>query len=213
MRRGWPKPAGYHWDALIPVVRADGQRPCRWCKGPVPKPKRNWCGDPKCVDAWRFRTDPAFFRATVAREKGTTCAHCGLDTAPLDPCFLIQQLLLTTDATRVDPAWRTWTERPETDRAGLLYPLSHWTGLLLDAMAWRASANVPAREPAWQVDHIIPVADGGPYFDMDNLQVLCAPCHRIKSSLENVSRSAQKVGKSEVKPHRKPFPVKRRRSS
>ena len=34
------------------------------------------------------------------------------------------------------------------------------------------------------VDHIKPVRQGGNFFDMDNLESLCAPCHNSKSGKE-----------------------------
>lgn len=36
---------------------------------------------------------------------------------------------------------------------------------------------------AWQIDHIVPVASGGKS-SVDNLQVLCTDCHRLKTSSE-----------------------------
>jgi 5-methylcytosine-specific restriction protein A len=40
------------------------------------------------------------------------------------------------------------------------------------------------------VDHIIRVEDGGPKFDLSNLQSLCLSCHNRKSAIEgNQSRS------------------------
>lgn len=49
--------------------------------------------------------------------------------------------------------------------------------------------------PGNQVDHIIPVSQGGTHED-DNLRVLCYDCHKKKSSEEgNVARKA-KYGKN-----------------
>lgn len=33
-----------------------------------------------------------------------------------------------------------------------------------------------------QVDHIVPLAEGGPPFDLANLQLLCKHCHREKTA-------------------------------
>lgn len=32
-------------------------------------------------------------------------------------------------------------------------------------------------EPCWEVDHIVPVADGGGECGLSNLRLLCRPCH------------------------------------
>lgn len=43
-------------------------------------------------------------------------------------------------------------------------------------------------EEAEQVDHIIPLEDGGEPFDPGNLQSLCFRCHVLKSAEENRQR-------------------------
>jgi 5-methylcytosine-specific restriction endonuclease McrA len=40
---------------------------------------------------------------------------------------------------------------------------------------------------ALQVDHVVPLADGGTDYRA-NLQLLCTPCHRVKTRGENVKR-------------------------
>jgi 5-methylcytosine-specific restriction endonuclease McrA len=42
---------------------------------------------------------------------------------------------------------------------------------------------------ALEVDHIMPIADGGHPFDPGNLQTLCEKCHKAKTADENSSRS------------------------
>ena len=47
---------------------------------------------------------------------------------------------------------------------------------------WRCSVcNAYARE----VDHIVPLENGGPPYDPENLQVLCRDCHKAKTREEN----------------------------
>ena len=50
---------------------------------------------------------------------------------------------------------------------------------------------------AWQVDHIIPIGQGGAIYDLENLQVLCGGrggCHARKTAAENRRvRSADQV--------------------
>jgi 5-methylcytosine-specific restriction protein A len=36
-------------------------------------------------------------------------------------------------------------------------------------------------KPAEHVDHIVPITKGGEWFDEDNLQGLCHPCHSVKT--------------------------------
>lgn len=39
-------------------------------------------------------------------------------------------------------------------------------------------------KPFKEVDHIKNIAQGGGFFDIDNLQLLCTECHKIKTSKE-----------------------------
>ena len=39
-----------------------------------------------------------------------------------------------------------------------------------------------------ECDHIVPLANGGGEWDVDNLQTLCAPCHANKTRLERRGR-------------------------
>ena len=59
---------------------------------------------------------------------------------------------------------------------------SKWRRLrkkLLKAVGYRCSkCGIPGR---LEVDHIIPLHDGGAAYDENNLQVLCRECHFIKS--------------------------------
>lgn len=45
---------------------------------------------------------------------------------------------------------------------------------------------------AVEVDHIVPLSDGGAPYDYDNLQSLCHRCHVIKTAEENRQRVKSK---------------------
>jgi 5-methylcytosine-specific restriction endonuclease McrA len=44
--------------------------------------------------------------------------------------------------------------------------------------------------PGTTVDHIVPLARGGPAYDRANLQVLCIRCHRWKTAREGGRKKA-----------------------
>ena len=46
----------------------------------------------------------------------------------------------------------------------------------------------PRRRSLWELDHIVPLIDGGSH-ELSNLQTLCAPCHRKKTGEENRARA------------------------
>lgn len=52
----------------------------------------------------------------------------------------------------------------------------------LDRDAWRCRRC--GRAGVLEVDHVIPVQDGGAPYDLDNLQSLCRRCHRDKTNDE-----------------------------
>jgi 5-methylcytosine-specific restriction endonuclease McrA len=194
-----PRPAGYHWDRREAYVHPEnGRKSCRWCKGVVRPPKKNWCGNPRCVIEWTMRTDPQVLRRVVFDRDRGVCAECGLDTNDLDLGRLTYQLYaaerIGIEGDRRE-GWRKWTPRVEVVTEGGVgrpLPAWHWRRLHAGAVAWRASNKVKVDEPAWQVDHRRPVADGGDWFGMDNLVSLCVPCHRDKTRRENRERAARR---------------------
>jgi 5-methylcytosine-specific restriction enzyme A len=196
MRRK-PKPAGYHWSERKAYIHPENGKPsCRWCKGRVDPPRQSWCGNPACLDAWFFRTRNDHFRATIFDRDHGICAVCGLDAHALDVARITGQLYY---AERIeverDPreGWRKWTPRVEVvvvKGVELPRPSEYWRALHARALSWRAANRVPLDQPAWQVDHSVPVADGGDWFCMNNLASMCVPCHRLKTKEENRRRAA-----------------------
>ena len=43
---------------------------------------------------------------------------------------------------------------------------------------------------AAELDHIVPIEDGGDFWDHGNWQPLCRPCHEAKTGAENRQRAA-----------------------
>ena len=66
------------------------------------------------------------------------------------------------------------------------------------ARALRERGFVPRRS-LWEVDHIVPLVDGGSH-DMTNLQSLCTPCHKRKTAAEASARALKAKPRPEKKP-------------
>lgn len=60
------------------------------------------------------------------------------------------------------------------------------TGLQLHLEGYKISQSL------WEMDHVVALADGGGN-GLDNLQTLCQPCHRGKTSRENSARAARRA--------------------
>lgn len=173
--RKMPRPLGYHWDQKEPVVRADGFKPCRWCKGPVKPPNRMWCGDKVCIHEWKRRTSWPLTRDDVFRRDRGICALCGLDTKTVDPGIILG---LITKSRKLQPE--------ANDHRRAMYEQ------LEAAYAW---GRLNKCESPWQADHIIPVNDGGDWFAMSNLRTLCCPCHRRVTTEYATHRATERRGR------------------
>ena len=83
----------------------NGERLCRWCHGPVPKPRRTFCCD-ACVVEWNIRVDPQFARHRVEQRDHGVCGRCGLDTETLR-----YELQALRDAVRTTEQFHAWEQR------------------------------------------------------------------------------------------------------
>jgi 5-methylcytosine-specific restriction protein A len=103
------------------------------------------------VSKWKlFKGDPGAIREAVNDRDQWICQICGADT------FLLHRIVRRM---RGD-----WIEMR-----------GDWIGFLV-MLGW--SAHKAKIEVYWEVDHIIPLAEGGTH-DLANLRCLCIPCHVI----------------------------------
>ena len=49
------------------------------------------------------------------------------------------------------------------------------------------------RQPAAEVDHVLPISRGGALYDDANLQSLCVPHHAEKTKAEDAARRSRKI--------------------
>lgn len=55
-------------------------------------------------------------------------------------------------------------------------------------------ADDPDGEHQHELDHVIPIFEGGAVEDLDNLGLICQPCHLIKSKAEAARANAARRG-------------------
>lgn len=144
---------------------------CTWCDSPVRPPRRRWCSD-ACVNEFYIRCAGRYVRIIEARDQGV-CSICGLDTLNLKARY-----------TRVrDKCFgRTVSGRKYRSHSGVLARLKRY-----------AKQHGIGPDSPYQIDHIIPVIEGGGLCGPENLRTLCIPCHKLetKQLTHRLSRKKQ----------------------
>ena len=162
-------------DARIDIDRE--KLHCTWCGKKVPKGSRTWCSQ-ACINEWFVRSDPGFARRRVEERDRGVCANCKVDTRRIER--IMQKLLearrggrwshYDTDAWPGEPRRR---ERYET----AVFILGIWLGRKISNHQFSSLPHL------WEMDHILPVIEGGGGCAMDNLRTLCIPCHHTETAM------------------------------
>ncbi len=136
----------------IPVERdADGFPLCRQCRSSIrtgKRPKqRTFCDDKNCLHLWKLKSDTSYQAQHVLERDKGVCALCGLDCIALLADLKLERLVFPT----------MFVARCQ--RLGLP----------------RSFRDL--RRRLWEMDHTIPVIEGGGSCGLENLRTLCWACH------------------------------------
>lgn len=134
---------------------------CRVC-GKRTQGIRTFCGE-RCEQSYLIGTDNAYLRRTVFFRDQGVCAICKVDTLKIRIAYCEER-----------------RQRGLPIKAGD----KDETVVLLENLGFHLSRGVPV---FWNADHIIPLKEGGELY-LDNVQTLCVPCHKRKTSSERKSR-------------------------
>lgn len=141
-----------------------GRALCRQCSTEVPLGSRTFCSN-ACVSAWRSVTDPSHQRMLVAARDGGVCAICSIDTEELRRW---REHAFTTGLSRyVWPRSAYFPDGPPEHAEQIV-------GFMRASDAYAPSY----RYVFWDMDHVVPVVEGGGECDLSNLRTLCIPCHK-----------------------------------
>jgi len=130
---------------------------CKWCGGPMPGRRTSYCSD-SCYREWYIRSSSSFARYHVRERDQGVCAQCGCDTDKLDR--VIRHAIRSLRETR-----------------------SRWCYQTLSGVELCGIMNFNYQgSTKWEMDHIVPVSEGGGGCGLDNLRTLCVPCHKKDSA-------------------------------
>ena len=116
----------------------------------------------------------------MAQRTKSPCRAPGCKRASRTPyCDLHQELQKQLDA-------RSWVGVERSRPKSKIYNTSRWQRLrkLILSRNPICQAN-DCNNLSSHVDHIVPMADGGEPYELENLQALCASCHSRKTLKEN----------------------------
>lgn len=184
--------AGYCDTRKLP--RGPSGRPlCRWCGKEVQKRRRSWCSQ-SCIDEHRIRSDQGFAAAMVLKRDQGVCAKCGRDCLAL--LEELRGLAEQDCAEDMRAGRRRYWCRPGWDELNCghescIAASATWVrrkrppGPRLGARL--AELGVPKgfhhlHRRLWEMDHIVPVVEGGGSCGLANLRTLCLWCHRQETT-------------------------------
>lgn len=195
---------------------------CTWCQGPVTPPRRSWCSD-ACVDEYRIRREPAYARDRVFDRDHGVCALCGLRTEEVRIALAstLNEAKRLFERPRPPPrpygmslkAWRALPPPPDTrDFSGSQRAYGHFERLAArygvkvpgwDELGGGVAAHVPH---LWEMDHIVPVVEGGGGCGLNNLRTLCRLCHReATADLSRRRARERRIQRRREAPHAEMF--------
>jgi 5-methylcytosine-specific restriction enzyme A len=139
---------------------------CRRCGREVEAPRQTFCSE-SCLHEHLLRTSQAYARRCVEERDRGICQRCGRDTRLLTEIY-------------------RWAKQHYDDLFPCLAHLRAWGGPWFQRRVFShffhgdlaTVIGVTRTGGAWEMDHEIPVAEGGGECGLENLRTLCVPCHR-----------------------------------
>ena len=153
------------WKNPDELAKGPNGRPlCRFCQKETAPPKRSFCG-PECVHQWQLRSNSGYAREKIFERDRGICSKCGLDTEKLKETLFALRL----------------TNEEAYQKLVHSYKIQYKFGFNLS-------------DHFFEVDHRIPVHQGGGSCGLDNLQTLCLVCHRSKTKSEMKRKRLRRKG-------------------
>lgn len=150
------------------LERGPNGRPlCRRCRSECPKGRRTFCSA-ECIHEWKIRTQPTYAADQVFLRDAGVCVTCGRDGV-----LLMGELRELQKAEAVEQ----YGERARSlETAPTHWKLPRFTARCEELGLPNVLRGLVRR--LWEMDHILPVVEGGGSCGLENLRTLCWRCHR-----------------------------------
>lgn len=164
-------------EKRFPVRNAAGNKQCRECGKERPPGVTwiSWCSH-TCVETYKIRAWPAHARKAAAKRDNGVCAKCGCNTI-----HLFNRL---NEIPHLRNGVKPWVygraDRFATASFSRVLGRHRARAFVILGRLW--GIVLASRESLYDVDHIVPVAEGGGGCGLDNLRTLCLRCHRIETT-------------------------------
>ena len=161
----------------LPYPKDENGKPlCRWCRGPVERPRLTFCSN-KCVEEAKLRLSGTWVRDMVWERDHGICRTCGVDTVQK------RREVLAWDKANRTPLWGELRFRTvDFKQESRLYreAVSQHAEFRKQSVGdWPTAGS---RKTFWDADHILEVVNGGGLCGIENYQTLCVPCHKAKTA-------------------------------
>jgi len=186
-------------EDMQPTINSEGVTLCLNCNKPIPKTNRKYCSQ-ECSSQFYAKHNQAGLRDYVYKRENGKCQKCGW----VNPKGPDHPLTIGFGKPRPErPGWFEGENGASLHRKAVIAyhkALKLWD---IEFEQWlktdecRKAREVNEKKEAefykeiqvWRkslrdfiADHIVPIALGGPEFDLDNIQLLCDKCNKIKTA-------------------------------
>lgn len=161
----------------------NGRNLCRNCRNEVQARRQTFCSD-ECVHEWKLRTNPVYQARHVLERDNGVCELCGTDCV-----ILLQELKKLRQQERQELYGANCYDGPYLPTDKLVRFKARCDELELSQHLRALCRRL------WEMDHRIPVVEGGGECGLENLRTLCWRCHRRVTAELRARRAKNKKGK------------------
>lgn len=154
---------------------------CRFCQKECPTKRHTFCS-PECVSEWKIRTQPDYAAKKVLERDRGVCQQCNVDCVAL-----LESLRRVRHAERAERFQRAITFDIRTGFPS--DPKMPKFRALCDEHAIPERMRGLSRR-LWEMDHVVPVVEGGGECGLEGLRTLCLKCHKAATAELAARRAA-----------------------